>query len=279
MLFDSHAHFNEDSFTEEERQAIIAETFSDDTISYVVDIGYDLPSSVQAVCDAESHVRIYAAVGIHPHDSGSMTEDILDELRKLAQHDKVKAVGEIGLDYHYMRSEKEAQRYWFRRQIRLANDLGMPIDVHSREADRETMDILTEEGAFSAERKSMFQPQNAKGSSWQSAGVDIHCFSGSAELAMEYVSLGATIGICGPLTYKNNKKTVRVAESVPLECIMIETDTPFLAPEPMRGRPNRPRYVEYTARRLAEIKGITYAEAAERTCKNAERFYGIGAHI
>ena len=276
MLFDSHAHLNEGGYSEEERKELAAGIEASGLLSYIADIGYDLPSSEQAVRDAASYPWCLAVVGVHPHDSGSMTEEIYEGIRALCRKPKVVAVGEIGLDYHYMHSGKEDQRYWFRRQIQLANEEKLPIVIHSREADQETMDILREEGAFSEERKSWFAKRpGPDGKPVADARVDIHCFSGSAELATEYVRAGATIGICGPLTYKNNKKTVRVAELIPAEFLLVETDTPYLAPEPKRGRPNKPWYVEYTARRLAEIKGMSFEEIAALTCRNACRFYGL----
>lgn len=275
-LFDSHAHINEDRFSEEERADLADEIEKSDKLLYVADIGYDLNSSIRAAEDAAKYPWCVAAVGVHPHDAKTVTEDKLGMIRSLTEGVRVKAIGEIGLDYHYMRSEKEEQRYWFRRQIQLANDLMMPIVIHSREADKETIDILMEEGAFSEDRKKFFKKRPGhEGYLVPDARVDIHCFSGSAELASEYVKLGATIGICGPLTYKNNEKTVRVAEEIPIEYMMVETDFPYLTPEPMRGRPNKPWYVEYTVTKLAEIKGISPEEAAERTLKNAMNFYDM----
>ncbi len=276
MLFDSHAHINEGRFSDEERRAICERIEANELLDFVADIGYDYPSSVQAAKDAADYEWCVAVVGVHPHDAKTVTEDVLLGIKELTSGVRVKAIGEIGLDYYYMRSEKTDQRYWFRRQIQLANELKMPIVIHSREADQETMDILIEEGAFSDERKSWFPERPAPGGKTvPDARVDIHCFSGSAEIGREYVKLGATLGICGPLTYNNNKKTVRVVEEVPIEYLMVETDTPYLTPVPFRGKPNRPWYVEYTARKLAEIKGIEFEKAAKITCENARRFYEI----
>ncbi len=276
MLFDSHAHLNERRFSDGERQAICERIEESEILSFVADIGFDYPSSVQAAKDAEDYPWCVAAVGVHPHDAKTVTEDVLSGIKELTKGVRVQAIGEIGLDYYYMHSEKADQRYWFRRQIQLANELRMPIVIHSREADQETLDILVEEGAFSQERMSWFPGRpGPKGDLVPDARVDIHCFSGSAEIGREYVKLGATLGICGPLTYKNNKKTVRVVEEVPIEFLMVETDTPYLTPIPFRGKPNRPWYVEYTARKLAEIKNIEFQEAARITCDNARRFYDI----
>ncbi len=276
MLFDAHAHINQDTFTDEERAEIIREAERSQLLSYVLDAGFDLPSSKQAVKDAGENPWIYAAVGVHPHDTDSMTEEILGEIEKLAAHPKAVAIGEIGLDFHYDFSDRENQRKWFRRQIQLANSLKMPIMIHTREADEETFNILCEEGAFSEERKTWFpERKGPDGTPESHAAVLLHCYSGSAELAKEYVKKGATISICGPVTYKNNKKTVRVVEEIPLCYLTAETDSPYLTPEPLRGKKNRPWYVEHTVRRIADIKGITFEEAAETTCENALFFFGI----
>lgn len=276
MLFDAHAHINQDTFTDEERAEIIREAERSPLLSYVLDAGFDLPSSKQAVKDAGENPWIYAAVGVHPHDTDSMTEEILGEIEKLAAHPKAVAIGEIGLDFHYDFSDRENQKKWFRRQIQLANSLKMPIMIHTREADEETFNILCEEGAFSEERKTWFpERKGPDGTPESHAAVLLHCYSGSAELAKEYVKKGATISICGPVTYKNNKKTVRVVEEIPLCYLTAETDSPYLTPEPLRGKKNRPWYVEHTVRRIADIKGITFEEAAETTCENALIFFGI----
>lgn len=275
MLFDSHAHINNDSFTEEEREALIADIEASD-LSYVMDIGFDLPSSMQAVKDAQRLPWCYAAVGVHPHDAKTMDDEMLLMIEHLAGKDKVKAIGEIGLDYHYNLSEKDQQRDCFRRQIRLANKLKLPIVIHSREADGETMDILKEEGAFSSERAAMFPSRiGADGKEERDCRVLLHCFSGSRELGEQYVKLGATLSIAGPVTYKNNRKTSEVVQAVALEYLLVETDSPYLTPEPFRSKKNKPPYVEYTARRVALLKGVSYEEVAAATLKNAKRFFNI----
>lgn len=279
MLFDSHAHINNDSYTEEERKELIKEIEESD-LDYVMDIGFDLQSSELAADHAAALPWCYAAVGVHPHDAAAMTEEMLSAIRALAAKPKVMAIGEIGLDFHYDHSPRDVQEYWFRRQIRLANELRMPIVIHSREADQKTMDILTEEGAFSLERRSFFPKRKvtaADGSITEEddARVLLHCFSGSSELGRQYVKLGATLSVAGPVTYKNNRKTVEVVENIPISYLLVETDSPYLTPVPLRGRPNKPFYVKYTARRVAEIKGIAYEEAARITKENAMRFFGI----
>ena len=276
-FFDTHAHINYEEYGEKERRELIEEIEDTGKMAYVADIGFDLPSSKQAVEDANNLSWVYAVVGVHPHDTDSMTEETLKELEILAESsDKVVAIGEIGLDYHYDNSHRDNQRKWFRKQIQLANKLKLPIVIHSRDAHQETMEILVEEGAFSEERKSYFpKRRGADGTETPDARVLIHCFSGSEELAQQYVDLGASISIGGPVTFKNNKKTKKVAESIPIEYILIETDTPYLTPEPFRGRPNKPYYVEYTASKIAELKGMTLEEVAKETLKNGKNFYGI----
>lgn len=293
MLFDSHAHINEASYSPEERAELI-KTIEASDVDYVADIGYDLASSKLAVEHAARYPWCYAVVGCHPHDAKSMDDMELAMYKGLARKKKVVAIGEIGLDFHYDHSPRDIQREWFRRQIRLANQLKMPIVIHSREADQETMDILKEEGAFSEERKSWF-PKRPDPSGYtlkkseavkktsddpadhmaDDARVLIHCFSGSAELAAQYVKLGATISVAGPVTYKNNRKTVAVVTEVPMDFLLVETDSPYLSPEPLRGRRNMSPNVKYTAQKVAEIKDMTLEEVAAKTKENAMRFYGI----
>ena len=281
MLFDSHAHINNYDMTPEMVEELAAQIQESD-LDYVMDIGYDMPSSEIAVKNAARFPWCYAAVGVHPHDTDTMSEEHLERIRELSREQKVQAIGEIGLDYHYDNSDRDNQREWFRRQIRLANEFKMPIAIHSREADQETMDILKEEGAFSRERKSWFakRPDTTGFCQGEPGNVDdarvlIHCFSGSAELAQQYVKLGATISIAGPVTYKNNRKTVAVVAAIPMDFILVETDSPFLSPVPFRGKRNVPMNVEYTAKRVAAIKGIEYEEVARITLENAKRFYNI----
>ena len=260
----------------------------------MADIGYDLASSKLAVEHAARYPWCYAVVGCHPHDAKSMDDMELAMYKGLARKKKVVAIGEIGLDFHYDHSPRDIQREWFRRQIRMANQLKLPIVIHSREADQETMDILKEEGAFSEERKSWFPkrpdpsgytlkksdaakktPDDPADHMADDARVLIHCFSGSAELAAQYVKLGATISVAGPVTYKNNRKTVAVVAEVPIDFLLVETDSPYLSPEPLRGRRNMSPNVKYTAQKVAEIKDMTLEEVAAKTKENAMRFYGI----
>lgn len=266
MLFDSHAHINNDTYTTADREALIKEIEASD-LSYVMDIGFNLKSSQRAVSHAKRLPWCYAVVGVHPHDAKTMNEDVLEKIKELTKEPKVKAIGEIGLDFHYNHSDEATQEYWFRRQIQLANELKMPIVIHSRDADQRTMDILKEEGAFSKERCNFFPNGDPR--------VLLHCFSGSKELAQQYVKLGATLSIAGPVTYKNNRKTVEVVEAIDIKHLLVETDSPYLTPVPFRGKQNKPPYVEHTLRRVALIKGISYEEAARITTENGKRFFNI----
>ena len=279
MLFDSHAHLNNADMTGEDRALMVAQieaSIEAGMLDHVMDIGFDPASSEMAVQHAQKYPWCNAAVGCHPHDAKIMDEEQLEKIRTLAAEPKVRAIGEIGLDFHYDLSDRDVQREWFRRQIRLANELKMPICIHAREADQEVMDILIEEGAFSEERRSWFpkRPDPAGGLTGD-ARVLLHCFSGSAELGKQYVRMGATLSIAGPVTYKNNKKTVSVVREIPIDFLLVETDSPYLSPVPMRGKPNTPPNVEYTARKVAEIKEMTFEEVAAKTNENAMRFYGI----
>lgn len=290
MLFDSHAHLN-NKMSDTDRAAMVAAIEASD-LDFVMDIGFDLASSKLAADHAAKYPWCYAAAGFHPHDAQHMDDMDLIMIKGLAKKNKVMAIGEIGLDFHYDRSPRDLQREAFRKQIRLANELKMPIVIHSREADQEVMDILKEEGAFSDERKSWFPKRpdptgyvkggasgNAEASNEENliddARVLLHCYSGSAELGRQYVKLGATLSIAGPVTYKNNKKTIAVVEEIPIDFLLVETDSPYLTPEPFRGKKNNPSLVEYTARKVAEIKGLEFEEVAAATKANAIRFFDI----
>ena len=263
MLFDSHAHLNSERY--ENDRDVIVDAIEKSDLKYVMDIGYDLESSVAAIEHAGKFPWCYAAVGCHPHDAKTMDEATLIMFKGLAKKPKVKAIGEIGLDYYYNHSERDVQQYWFRRQIPLALELSMPIIIHDREANNDVLRILKEEGVFSKERAEKLGD----------AKLLMHCYSGSRELAHQYVKLGATISIAGPITYKNARKTIEVVQEIPLEYLLVETDAPYLTPEPFRGRRNQPDFVEYTVRKIAEIKGLDYEEVAKKTCENAVKFFGI----
>ncbi|MBN2797333.1 MAG: TatD family hydrolase [Clostridia bacterium] len=254
MLFDSHAHLDANQFKNDLNEVI--KRAQDEGVELIMNPGADYESSMNAVKLAETYDFIYAAVGVHPHDASSLDDMMLTLLKKMAKHPKVKAIGEIGLDYHYDYSPRETQRYWFRKQLQLAKALNLPVIIHDREANQDVFNILKEENAFET-------------------GVLLHCYSGSAELARQYVNLGAYISIAGPVTYKNARKTVEVVEMIPLEKLLIETDSPYLSPHPMRGKRNESSYVKYVAEKIAEIKSLSYEEVCRVTFENAKKYFKI----
>lgn len=254
MLFDSHAHLDSERFDGE--RDLIIERAKEAGLSLIMNPGASYESSVRAVELSEKYDMVYAAVGVHPHDADTVDEMMLSLIKALARKKKVMAIGEIGLDYHYEYSPRDVQKKVFIDQIRLAKSLKLPIIIHDREANDDVMRILKEENAFET-------------------GVLMHCFSGSAELARQYVKLGAYLSIAGPLTFKNNRKTVEVVETVPLDRLFVETDSPFLTPVPYRGKRNEPAYVQYVADKIAEIKGLTYQEVVDATKENACNFFKI----
>ncbi|NLY72040.1 MAG: TatD family hydrolase [Clostridiales bacterium] len=271
MLFDSHAHINNQRYDDKKLKSLVRDIEESD-VSYVMDVGFDLESSVRAIEHASKFPWCYAVVGCHPHEAKTMDENTMIMFKGLLKKPKVKAVGEIGLDYHYNFSEPEVQQYWFRRQIQLALENSMPIVIHDREAHQDVMEILKQEGAFSKNRTDQF-PKQPNG--LPDAKVLLHCYSGSREMAEQYIKLGATISIAGPVTYKNARKLIEVAKAIPIEHLLIETDSPYLTPVPHRGKPNKPPYVEFVARKIAAIKDMSYEEVAKITCENARRFFGI----
>lgn len=271
MLFDSHAHINNETYKEKQRESLI-QRIEDSDISYVCDVGFDLNSSYLAYKHSEQYDWCYAVVGFHPHNADKMSDEDLIFIKDLANKPKVKAIGEIGLDYFRNISEPEIQRECFRKQIRLALELSMPIVIHDRDANSDVMRILKEEGVFSKQRIGEFQKNKDGG---PDARLLMHCYSGSREMAEQYVKLGATISIAGPVTYKNARKVIEVVGAISIDRLLIETDSPYLTPEPFRGKQNIPPYVEYTARKIGEIKGLPYEEVAKATLENAKTFFNI----
>ncbi len=255
MLFDSHAHLNDERFDEDREELI--NSLQEKGVDLVLNPGACIETSKSSVELANKYDFIYAAVGVHPHDVGNMTEDDIETLRKLAlENDKVKAIGEIGLDYYYDTYPREDQKKWFKRQIELANELKLPIIIHDRDAHGDTFEII----------KNTKSPE---------IGCVLHCYSGNVELAREYVKMGCYISIPGTVTFKNNKKTVEVAKEIPLEYLLIETDSPYMAPVPNRGKRNDPSMVQFVADKIAQEKGISYEQVCEATKENAKRFFNI----
>lgn len=254
MLFDTHAHLDDSRF-DEDRDKVIGQC-KDEGLELILNPGCDLRTSLKSIALAKKYDFIYAAVGIHPHDAKSMDKDTLSVLGDLAGNPRVKAIGEIGLDYHYDLSPRDVQKLRFIEQIDLAKQLKLPIIVHDRESHGDIMDI--------------FKKMNVKG-----MGGVLHSFSGSVEMARECLKLDFYISISGSLTFKNAVKTLEVVREVPLERLLIETDSPYLTPVPHRGERNYPGYVRYVAEKIAEIKGISLEEVAQKTLENGKLFFNI----
>ncbi len=252
MLFDTHAHLNDPAF-DPDREALMA-GLAAKGIGYVMNAGCSLQSSKDIIKMAEAYPWLYASVGSHPDSADEVNEEVIDAYRELCRHEKVKAIGEIGLDYYYEDIPREIQKKAFRMQMELARELDLPVIVHEREAHDDGMRIVKEFPTV----KGVF-----------------HCYSGSAEMARQLVNMGWYIGFTGVLTFKNARKAVETAAAIPLERIVIETDCPFMAPEPYRGKRNDPGYLPKMAGKLAEIRGISYEEAAHATTQNAKRLYRI----
>lgn len=253
-LFDSHAHLDDPRF-DEDREAVIAQMRGEDVLCTCV--GSDMQTSAAVLALASEHPGLWAAVGVHPHEAKDFQPGDLERLRNWTQEDTVVALGEIGLDYHYDHSPRDVQRRVFVEQLELAMALSFPAILHVREAHGDTLDIL----------------RARKG---RLPGVVIHCYTGSRESAREYLDLGCTISFSGSVTFKNAHNLQEAARFVPIERMLIETDSPYLAPQPVRGKRNTPLYVRHVCQQIAGLKDLPEADVARITRENALRFYGIG---
>lgn len=254
MLIDSHAHLDAAKF-DEDREEVIARA-KDAGVSRIVNIGFNretIPTTIQL---AEQHEMIYAAVGWHPQDAIDMKPEDLDWLEELSSHPKVRAIGEIGLDYYWDTSPRDVQERVFREQIRLARKVGKPIIIHNREATGDVVRILKEEKA-------------------DEVGGIMHSFSSSPEIARECIKMNFYISFGGPITYKNAVQPKEALAAVPLDRLLIETDCPYLTPHPFRGKRNEPAHVRYVAEMAAEIKGVTFEEIAKITSENTKKILVI----
>ena len=254
MIFDTHSHYNDKQFDAD--RAVVLESLKDAGVTQVVNVSAswkDLMDTLELISKVPF---MYGAAGIHPDHVGELNEERMEQLREYCHRDKIVAVGEIGLDYHWNVEPKEVQQEWFIRQLHLATEEKLPVIIHSRDASQDTFDIMKKEHAGTT-------------------GGVIHCFSGSAEMAKEYVKMGCYISIPGTVTFKNNKKTREVAKEIPLEYLLIETDSPYMAPEPHRGKRNDPSLVAFVADKIAQEKGISYEKVCEATKENAKRLFNI----
>ena len=250
-IFDTHAHYDDERFRDDLEETLTAVHQSG--VSLIINCGCDIASSKSTLelCDKFSFV--YGAVGIHPHEAEDAPENAIELIRDLAKHKKAVAIGEIGLDYHYDFSPREIQKDIFEKQLILANELDLPVIVHDRESHQDTLDLLTK-----------YRPK----------GV-VHCFSGSAEMAQEIVKLGMYIGLGGAVTFKNARKPLEVAQSIPLDRLLLETDAPYMSPVPFRGKRNDSSLIPYTAEKIAEVRGEDAQFIIDTATENGKRLFGI----
>lgn len=251
MIFETHAHYDDEAFDEDREELLAA--LEEQGIGRVVNIGASLASCKQTIALMESYPFIYGALGIHPSETAELDETAFSWLKEQCAHSKCVAVGEIGLDYHWQEPEREIQKKWFVRQLEMAEELKKPVVIHSRDAAEDTVDIL-------------------KGHKGQSGGV-IHCFSYTKETAKTFLDMGFYIGIGGVVTFKNAKKIKEAVEYIPLDRIVVETDSPYLAPEPYRGKRNSSLYLPYIIEEIAALKGLSPGQVEETAWQNAQNLY------
>ena len=255
MIFETHAHYNDKKF-DADREAILLD-LPKQGISPVINVGDSIGSTTEVLTLAAKYPYIYAALGVHPSEISDLNEESFAWLAQQTKQEKVVAIGEIGLDYYWDTPDRSIQKHWFEEQLEMAREADLPLVIHSREAAQDTMQIMQKHRA-------------------QEIGGVIHCYSYSLELAREFVKMGFFIGIGGVVTFKNARKLKEVAAGIPIEHIVLETDSPYLAPVPFRGKRNSSLYLPYIAEAVAQIKGIETEEVIARTEENAERLYRIG---
>jgi len=254
MLIDSHAHLEMPEF-KRDLEAVIQRA-KESGVEYIFTVGTEKKDWRRALEIANSNPSIYAILGVHPHNAKEIDDQTYPTLRELCREKRVKAYGEIGLDFFRNLSPRDVQLKRFREQIGLAKELGLPIVVHDREAHQETLETLKSEKS-------------------EECGGIIHCFSGDYQMARECIDMGFYISVPGSITFKNAGSLREVVKKIPLESLLVETDAPFLTPEPFRGKRNEPSYVRYTAQRVAEIKNISFERVAEATAESAQRVYRL----
>jgi TatD DNase family protein len=256
MIFDSHAHYDDEQFDTDREQLL--GSMKDAGIGYIVDVGASIETTRKALDLAHKYDFIYAAVGVHPSEVEELDEDKIDLLKEWSQDARCVAIGEIGLDYHWPDPTPDLQKKWFSRQLQLARQQRLPVIIHSRDAAKDTLDVMNSEHA-------------------EEIGGVVHCFSYSKEIAAECVKMGFYIGVGGVITFKNGRKLREVVEQTEMDRIILETDCPYLSPDPFRGTRNSSLYLPYVVSKIAEIKGITEEEVIRITEDNAKRMYGIAS--
>ena len=254
MIFDSHAHYDDEAF-DKDRDRLLS-TMEERGVGCIVNGGARFQGAKDRVELSMRYPHVYAAVGVHPDHVGELDEVKMQHLREMCTMEKTVAVGEIGLDYYWDKESHELQKEWFKKQMELAKEVDLPVIVHSREAAQDTFDLIKSEHAGTT-------------------GGVIHCFSGSKEMAKEYIKMGYYIGVGGVVTFKNARVLKEVVKSIPLERILTETDCPYLAPVPFRGKRNCSAYISYVLDMIAELKGISREEAEQVTYENARNMYRI----
>ncbi|MGI6019093.1 MAG: TatD family hydrolase [Marvinbryantia sp.] len=257
MIFDTHAHYDDEAF-DIDREELLG-SMRENNVQYIVNVGASMQGVLDTVSLMEKYDLVYGALGIHPDHAGDLTEKEMEQLHALLQKEKAVAVGEIGLDYYWDKASHEVQKKWFAEQLHLASELELPINVHSREASQDSFDLICAEHA----KRPGFR------------GGIIHCYSGSPEMAREYVKRGYHIGIGGVVTFKNARVLKEVAAQIPLEAIVVETDCPYLAPTPYRGKRNSSLFIPYIIEEIARIKEVPPQEVEMATYRNACRVYNI----
>lgn len=251
-MYDSHAHLNDAQFAEDVNQVIARAKAKG--VRGIINVGFDLSSSCRAVELAHSYPDLWAVVGVHPHDADQLNADVVDQLITLAADDRVVAIGETGLDYYYDNSPRPSQQQAFRRHLELGRALSLPVVIHSRDAAQDTYDIVRE---------------------YPDVPCVLHCYSGSAEMAEKYLAMGYYLSFGGAITFKNAHRLREVVKAVGLDRVMIETDCPYLAPVPYRGKRNEPAHVEKVVEMLAEIHQVSKEQVISTTCSNTEAFFGL----
>lgn len=260
MMIDTHAHYDDEAFNED-RDDLIS-SLPENGIEAVVNIGASMDSTRRTVELVKQYAHVYGAIGVHPSVTAEMTEDFLDYLVEQSKLPKIVAIGEIGLDYYWDTPEREVQKYWFKKQLYLAIDLEMPVVIHSRNAAEDTLTMMKEAYAYAKVKNKSF------------TGV-IHCFSYGPEIAKEYIKLGFCIAVGGVITFKNAKKLREVVEEIPLDKLVVETDCPYLSPEPNRGKRNSSLNLPFIIEKIALIKGISNAQVVDITSANAKKLYNL----